>query len=180
VFGPTLKGEKVILEAPGVEDLETFRAWFTDLEITRYLLIRFAPSAKQEQEWFDRMAASENDVGWKVVAEGKTIGSTAIHGIDWVNRHGTTGTVLGDRSSWRKGYGSELVMLRTAYAFAELGMERMETESFTDNIGMHRCLEKAGYQKIGTRRRYVYRGAKWHDAFLFELLREEWEARNSR
>src|SRR5207302_5954338 len=107
---------------------------------------------------------------------GKTIGSTAIHDIEWINRTATTGTVIGDRSEWGKGIGTESVRLRTAYAFQELGLERLETESLAENTPMHRCLEKSGYRQIGVRQRSIYKGGGWHDRYIFELLRDEWEA----
>ena len=85
--------------------------------------------------------------------------------------------MIGDTSCWGRGYASEAVRLRTAYAFEELGLERLGSESFVENVRMHRALEKSGYHKIGRQRHYVYRGGAWHDVFLFELLREDWLAR---
>lgn len=38
-------------------------------------------------------------------------------------------------------------------------------------------LEKAGYARIGTRHEYVYGDGKWHDSYLFELLRRDWESK---
>jgi len=163
------------LGPPRSEDLETYRQWFADLQVTRFLLMRFVPSVQQEQEWYDQMGKSASDVVWAVVAGGKTIGTTAIHGIDWTNRHASSGMLIGDRSAWGHGYATQAVRLRTAYAFRELGLERLETESFAHNAPMHRVLEKAGYQRIGLRR-HLYKGGEWHDEVLFELLREDWLA----
>jgi RimJ/RimL family protein N-acetyltransferase len=84
---------------------------------------------------------------------------------------------LGDRSVWGRGYASEAVRLRTAFAFNELNLERLESESIAQNIGMHRALEKSGYQKIGRRRHVFYRSGQWLDSYIFELLRDEWQMR---
>jgi ribosomal-protein-alanine N-acetyltransferase len=174
MFGPVLRGERVSLEPPRVEDIEIFRTWFAELETTRYLLMRFALSQKQEEEWYERAATSQSDVHWSIRVGGRTIGSTGVHGIDWINRRGSSGMVIGDRSEWGKGHGSEVVRLRTAYAFEELGLERLETESLAVNRPMHRALQKTGYREAGRRRHYVFRGGEWHDAIIFELLRDEW------
>jgi len=178
MLGPILRGEKISLEPMRLEDIDTFRDWLSDLEITRYLLVRFVPSRRQEEEWYDHAARNESSVHWSIVAGGTPIGNTGIHGIDWINRHATTGTIIGDREYWGKGYASEAVRLRTGYAFSELGLERLETESLAENHAMHRVLEKSGYIRIGLRRRHVYRGGTWHDAILFELLRQDWLTRN--
>jgi hypothetical protein len=39
---------------------------------------------------------------------------------------------------------------------------------------MHRALQKAGYREVGRKRHYVFRGGVWHDAIIFELLRDDW------
>ncbi len=179
MLGPRLYGERISLQPARPEDLETFQHWFANLEVTRYLLTRFAFSAKQEEEWYQRVSHDEGIVSWRVVVAEATIGVTSIIGIDWINRQAMSGTIIGDRSQWGKGYGSEIVALRTRYAFDELGLERLETQSFAENRAMHRALEKAGYQGIGRRRHSVYRGGSWHDTLIFELLREEWHARQS-
>jgi RimJ/RimL family protein N-acetyltransferase len=165
------------LEAPRTEYLETYRSWLANPEVTRYLLVRFPPSQKQEEEWYERQAASEANVIWAIVHEAQAIGTTALHNVDWINRHATSGMLIGDRSQWGKGYASQAVALRTAYAFQDLGLERLESESFTVNTPMHRALEKVGYRKIGLKQHYVYRGGVWYDAFIFELLRDEWQER---
>ena len=77
---------------------------------------------------------------------------------------------------WRKGYGSEAAVLRTRYAFEMLGLEKLKTEVFAENIASRRVLEKAGYQTVGLQRREVFRHGRWHDLWLGEVLRDDWLA----
>lgn len=177
MLGPILRGEKLSLEPTRREDLGLFRTWLMDERVTRYLLRRFVPSDKAEEEWYDGVSSDHGAVAWSLIVNGKTIGNTAIGGIDWINRHGTTGMLIGETSQWGKGYASEAVRLRTAFAFNELNLERLESESFVDNVAMHRALEKSGYQNIGRKRRHMFRNGAWHDLFVFEVLRHEWLAR---
>lgn len=177
MFGPILPGDKVTLEPPQHDDLPLYRGWFADLEVTRNLLARFTPSEKQEEEWYEKASTADDQVTWRIVVGGKPVGTTSIFSIDWINRHGITGLVIGDRAEWGKGYASEAVKLRTAYAFQELGLERLESFSLDVNAAMHRALEKSGYHKIARRRRMYFTAGAWHDDFVFELLRDEWEAR---
>ncbi|GAC1318952.1 MAG: GNAT family protein [Chloroflexota bacterium] len=179
MFGPILRGEIVSLEPPCHDDLHLYPRWLANRQVTDTLLRQFVPSPQQEEEWFNNAAADQCGVTWRIVAAGRAIGGTGIHGIDWINRHGITGLFIGETSEWRKGYAREAVGLRTAYAFRDMGLERLESESMVDNIGMHRALEKAGYAKIGRRRHYIYRNGQWHDVFIFEVLRDEWMARQA-
>ena len=40
---------------------------------------------------------------------------------------------------------------------------------------MKRALLAAGYREIGIRRQEHFRDGAWHDVWLGELLREDWE-----
>ena len=175
MLGPVLRGEKITLQPATSADLPAFVRWLSDPAVTRYLLARFPPSEVGEEAWFEATAKNTATVHWAIVASATTVGVTGIHDIDWINRHAGSGLLIGERSEWGKGYAGEAVRLRTAFAFEELGLERLESTSVTDNVAMHRALERSGYRNIARRRRVYWREGRWHDDFLFELLREDWE-----
>jgi RimJ/RimL family protein N-acetyltransferase len=170
-----LCGEKVCLEPPRREDGDLRLRWFADLEVTRLYTAPGVPSLRQEEESYDRAARDENLVLWRIALDGRAIGSAFIHDIDWLNRSALTGMMIGERSKWGKGSGSEVVRLRTAYAFEELNLARLETSSVDVNIGMHRALQRSGFRQIGLRQRRYHILGTYHDEYIFELLREEWE-----
>lgn len=178
MFGPIIRGRQIYLAPPQPEHLDTYRRWFADRDVTHYLLLRHPPSSEQEAEWFDRMARSDEDVVWAILrAEGNVlIGSTALHRIDWRHRHAQSGIIIGEREHWGKGYASEAMRLRTAYAFQELGLEKVLTSVFAGNTGSRRALEKAGYRQCGLLRRHRFFDGRWHDEWMGEILRDEWEA----
>lgn len=180
MFGPNIVGERVRLGPPDATMIPAFLRWMADPEVIRYLTPTFPPSEAMEQEWLDRMARDENQVLWAVWATDgeagdRLIGTTGIHRLNWRDRRAVTGNLIGEKAEWGKGYGSEVVRLRTRYAFEMLGLEKVMTEAFQENRGSIRALEKAGYRQCGTLRRHIYRHGRWHDFWLAELLREEWE-----
>jgi RimJ/RimL family protein N-acetyltransferase len=176
MLGPTLTGPRLGLEPPRAEQAAAYARWFADPEVTRYVLRRTPPSARQEEEWLEEMARSEHDVVWVLVLrEGQTlIGMTGLHRIDWVSRHAWSGIVIGDPAHWGKGYATEAMRLRTAYAFTELGLEKLNTTVFAENEASRRALQHAGYRQAGLLRRNRWAGGRWHDEWLGEVLREEW------
>lgn len=178
MLGPVLQGEKISLEPVRAEFLPEFIRWFSDMSVTRYLLRRTPMSLKQEEEWFDTISKASDSVQWAITLEGAPIGVTGIHHIDTIDRGAMTGAIIGVRSEWGKGFATEAVRLRTDFAFQELNLERLETMSFAENMGMHKALERSGYRKIGTRTRSQYREGRWHDTILFELLRSEWDPKS--
>lgn len=175
MFGPVLKGQKVTLRPPIDGDAAKFIEWFADTEVTRYLGTAFPFSLQGEEEAIKRRGESKNDVWWVIEAEGRSIGATGIHRIDWINAHGITGTVIGDTSAWRKGYGSEAMALRTEYAFRQLNLHKLKSETFMDNEPSKRALQKAGYREVGVFREDFWRDGRWHDHWLCEVLRADWE-----
>jgi len=176
MFGPILQGEHIRLVPLTPEMLPVYVQWFSDTEVTRYMGRPFPPTLAQEHEWFERVTKSDTDLLWAIMAEDRHIGSTGIHDIQWRSRRAITGNLIGDKSAWGKGYGSEAVRLRTRYAFQELGLEKLETEVFMENAGSRRCLEKSGYRQYGVRRRHEFRDGRWHDFWIADILRDEWVA----
>ena len=59
------------------------------------------------------------------------------------------------------------------YAFEELGLNRVELETYSFNARAIRCYEKAGFRREGIRRRALYRDGKFHDVILMGILKEE-------
>ncbi len=178
MFGPVLRGDKVTLRPADDADPPRFVPWFADMEVTRYLGRRSAVALYQEVEYFRKAGESKDDVVWIIEAEGEAIGATGIHRIDWVSAHGTTGIVIGRPDAWGKGYASEAMALRTRYAFRELNLRKLVTEVFAENVASRRALEKTGYRTVGIRREHFWSGGAWHDVWLGEVLRSEWEERS--
>ena len=145
------------------------------MEVTRYLGRRSAVALYYEVEIFKKFGESDDTVFWVIEAGGETIGATGIHGIDWINAHGTTGIVIGEKQHWHKGYATEAMRLRTRYAFRELNLHKLMTEVFVGNEASRRALEKSGYRTVGMRRDHFFTLGKWHDVWIGEVLREDWE-----
>jgi RimJ/RimL family protein N-acetyltransferase len=178
MFGPLLRGEKVTLRPARENDAEDFVRWFADMEVTRFLSRRMAITLQQEQEFLKKLGESKDDVWWVLEADGKAIGATGIHRIDWIDAHGTTGIMIGEKDHWRKGYATEAMQLRTRYAFRELNLHKLLTEVDTDNEASKKALERNGYKAVGIRREQTFREGKWKDRWLGEVLRDDWEKTN--
>jgi RimJ/RimL family protein N-acetyltransferase len=175
MYGPVLVGTKVILRPPVDSDAALFVAWFGDLEVTRYLLRRFAVGQLQEEGFLKKIGESATDVFWMLEADGRPIGATGIHQIDWLHAHGTTGIVIGVKTEWGKGRASEAMALRTDYAFRQLNLHKLTSGAFMENEPSRRALAKAGYREVGIEREHLFREGRWHDHWVGEVLRADWE-----
>ncbi|MHB8588685.1 MAG: GNAT family N-acetyltransferase [Candidatus Dormibacteraceae bacterium] len=175
MYGPVIQGKLVRLRPPKPEDAPVMITWFEDMEVTRFLLVRNPPSIDMEKEWLDRTARNPDEVVWVVEHKGAAVGTTALHLIDWRNGFATTGTVIGDKSVWGKGFGRELMQLRARYAFTELPLRKLKSSFIDGNLASARAQAAAGYREIGRHHADMFVAGKWRDHVMTEVLREDWD-----
>jgi RimJ/RimL family protein N-acetyltransferase len=175
-------GERVRLRAIEREDVPRFVRWFNDPEVRQFLTMYRPLSRAEEERWVESLASRREDIVLAIeVRAGDQwvhIGNVGLHRIDWKNRTATLGIVIGEREYWGKGYGTEAVRTMLRYAFEELGLNRVELETYSFNPRAIRCYEKAGFKREGVRRQALYRNGKFHDVILMGILRDEFEEMN--
>jgi RimJ/RimL family protein N-acetyltransferase len=174
VYGPVIEGKLVRLRPPKPDDVAVIITWFEDLEVTRFILLRFPPSLNQENEWLDRMAKSQDDIFWVVEHEGGAVGATAIHQINWKNGSGITGTTIGDKALWGKGLGREVMQLRCRFAFTQLPLRKLKSAYFDGNEASAKAQASAGYREVGRYRADQFIDGIWVDHIITEVMREDW------
>jgi RimJ/RimL family protein N-acetyltransferase len=147
------------------------------MEVTRFLLRRNPPSARQEEDYLEQAAGDAHRVVWAItLREGRRpIGATALEKIDWRIRDAESGIMIGDKTEWRRGHATEAMRLRTEYAFLELGLRKVWTGVSMQNTASRRALERAGYRQCGLMRRHFFMAGRWHDVWVAEILREDWD-----
>lgn len=168
------KGDRVRLVPPDrTVHLENALRWMNDREITATIEFNLGISRKQEEAFFDRIEGpSDSDFIWAMLDETERhIGFIGLHGINWRNRAATGGLVIGERSAWGQGYASDAVRVRTRFAFAQLGLHRINGHTF--NPSMKRVYEKCGYRHEGTARQMFYRDGRWHDVEFYGILESD-------
>src|ERR1700694_2162491 len=116
------------------------------------------------------MGRDSDSVIWVIEHEGRAVGTTGIHQIDWKNGFGTTGTIIGDKSVWGKGLGRELMQLRTEYAFRHLPWRKLKSGYIEGNEASARAQAAAGYREVGRWRLDRFVDGEWRDHVLTEVL----------
>jgi [ribosomal protein S5]-alanine N-acetyltransferase len=176
---PGLKGEKVrLVPVDKAMHLENAMKWFNDPEVVQYLILNTGVTRGMEEEWFDRMQKRETAFAWAILDEtGRHIGFSEIDNIQWRRRLASTGTLIGDKAAWRKGYGTDSMRVRTHFAFEILGLHRLASGTRTDNIASQRALEKVGYKREGVARKAHFWGGQWYDIALYGILEDDYFSR---
>jgi RimJ/RimL family protein N-acetyltransferase len=169
------RGKRVCLVPPDRNiHLENALVWMNDPEITATIKLNLGVSRKQEEAFFDRIEmCNDDDFTWAIHDESdRHIGFIGLHRINWRNRAASGGLFVGDRSTWGRGYATEAVAVRSRFAFAQLGLHRINGHTF--NPAMKRVYEKSGYKHEGTAREMFWRDGRWHDVEVYGILESDW------
>jgi RimJ/RimL family protein N-acetyltransferase len=166
-----LRGERVrLVPADPTEHLDNALRWMNDPEVTARLEHFTGVTRRQEEAFFERIAAhADSELHWAVVTEDLGhIGFIALQQISWRNRSAVGGIVFGDRRAWGRGFATDAVRVRTRFAFEQLGLHRIE--GHTIHPAMRRVYEKCGYRHEGVARQKIWRDGRWYDADLYAAL----------
>lgn len=157
---------------------ENAMTWINDPEVTENVLIGDFPLGRlEEQSYFEKHSkGSRDDVAFAIeTLDGKHIGFSGIHNIGWQHRRATTGTIIGDREEWGKGYGTDAARVRAHYAFEVLNLRMLLSECLARNERSFRMQLAAGYKQCGyVPAKYWKRGA-YQDTIITYIDRESWE-----
>ncbi len=176
-----LTGERIILREYRQEDLIHMRKWVNDYEITKYLSNIFLyPQSKVDTEKFLN-AMIDGNINTKgfVIAHKDTeeyIGQLDLIKIDWPNRVGTIGVVIGTKENLGKGYGTEAIKLLQEFAFNKLNLNKLELDVRSFNERAIACYKKCGFIEEGRIRENFYVDGKYTDTIRMGLLKREWKS----
>lgn len=179
-------GQNIRFRSPERNDLPIFVRWLNDPEV-RYGIAMFLPmSQAREEEWFENMLkrpATEEGMVIEVRGPGPqgqeswtAIGNCGFMDIDWRNRNAEFGIMIGEKSYWNKGYGTEAVKLLVSHGFQTLNLHRIWLRVFATNPRAIKAYQKAGFTHEGTKRQAEYLDGQYVDVLIMSILRPEWQA----
>lgn len=174
-----LIGEKVILRAMELEDMEFLRTIINDPDTEKNVVgWSFAVSKYEQQKWYENQIQNKTNIRFIIEAEGKTIGVVSLTNIDWKDRKACTGIKLFGEDIKRKGYGTDAINTVMKYAFEELQLNKLYGSILEYNIASIKLHEKCGWKRAGILRQSVFKNNEYHDEILVEILKNEYEELN--
>ena len=176
-YGPEIMGKRVRLAPLDETMAEKFFSWINSPEVSRFRPAPPVESLEAEREWIRHHSETEQDIVWAIFCQedGELIGSTGLHRLSREHRRAVSGTLIGRPEYWGRGLAGELTRLRTAYAFEQLDLRKLNSEVIHGNNASLRMLMRVGYRVVGIFRDHFLRDGEWLDFYLLECLREDWE-----
>lgn len=152
--GPELSGNKVRLRTVRDDDLVRRVSWLNDPETAR-LFTGTVPlrvyMLTDAERWRQSTEADAKTVVWSIDAiDGTHIGDIDLHSIDDRIHSAKLTILIGDKSYWNSGYGTDVIRTVLSYAFGDLRLDNVYLRVFDFNNRAIRCYEKCGFVAIGT------------------------------
>lgn len=175
---PELNSARLRLRALDATDVDALFAIFSDPEITRYWSSAAMTSKADAEALLAEIADLEArgelmEWGLERRDGAALIGTCSLTNIDLDNRRGEIGFALG-RSAWGHGYMKEILPVLVEYAFATLGLHRLEADVDPRNTSSLRLLEGLGFQVEGHLRERWQATGEIQDSLFLGLLAREW------
>lgn len=173
-------GERVRLRAVEKTDLDQFFRWVNDPEVVAGTSLYRPLSLADEETWFENMRQAPPDEHPLVIeirqggGHWLSIGNLGLFGLQWRVRSAELGIMIGEKSYWDQGYGSEAIRLLLKHAFVTLNLHRVFLRVFEFNQRAIRAYEKIGFVHEGRLRQADYYQGKYIDVLLMGMLNSEW------
>ncbi len=170
------QGEKVrLVPLDPAKHLDNAVEWLNDPEVTAWTIVGDIPMLRLAEEDYFRESAKPNPAKVTFAIEtlaGEHIGMSGIHNIEPRNGVAMTGTLIGRRSEWGRGYATDAAIVRRRYAFNVLNLRILLSEVMAPNAASIRVLEKAGYREYGRIPKRSWKRGAYRDVVLMMVERE--------
>lgn len=168
-----MNGALVRLRAMEPADAEAQQRWFNDPDVTRHLAVRYPVSSvaiAQRLQGAATMTFANPRFSVERLSDGALIGYAALRDVTPESRNAELDLVIGERSAWGRGYGTDATDTVCRFAFDRMGLHRVQLWVFAEHAAAIRAYEKAGFVREGVARDRFFRRGAWHDCVLMARL----------
>src|SRR3984893_17045659 len=169
-----LRGERIYLRRPTMDDALRIFHWERDDEVWRYDPHRpYSQSMAEFLPIFERNYVQGNGRQfWFIIVDERhiPIGTITYFNVDYRLGQVEIGLGLGDKTRWGKGYGPEAIRTLVQYVFTLQGLARIYAETAIANKPARRAFVKANFVEVGPIFDPRSSGEPW---VLLEILRRK-------
>ncbi|HJF77350.1 MAG TPA: GNAT family N-acetyltransferase [Brevibacterium linens] len=171
-------GRSVRLRPLREDDLPYLEQWWFDPSIVVLQNHTVLPRpeggvSEQFSQWSANTSSEAVGFSIELTETEEFVGHVTLYGRNPINQSATLAIVLGPEFHGR-GYGSDAVRLAVKYGFLQLGLNRIELQTWAFNTRGIASYTKAGFVEEGRRREAVFFNGRRHDEVIMAILKDDW------
>ncbi len=167
IYRPFIDGQLLSLRDFRASDLsDEYQRWLSDGEVIRYIDSRFTPPSREALEGYVRKVQADGRTlffAMDAKDTGRLIGTVKLGPIHLVHRYADLGILIGNKSYWGRGFGTEAIALVTRFAFDRLNLHKVTANCYAPNAGSLAAFKKAGYVVEGHRLSHCFLDGEYVD-----------------
>jgi diamine N-acetyltransferase len=173
-----LQSQRIYLRPLEQSDAPLLLEWLNDVEIREITGETLPTSAAGLEAYLQRLEGDPRRVWFGIVERetGQLIGETGLLRMFPAWRTTDLSIILGDRSAWGKGYGTEVMLMMLEYAFGALNFHRVAVGVVGRNTRALRFYEKIGFRQEGIQRDGYFANHAYQDFIMMSILEDEFRA----
>jgi [ribosomal protein S5]-alanine N-acetyltransferase len=136
----------------------------------------FPYSTKDAHDWLNIILPENNPPRFfAITVDKQLVGSIGIISKTGIYRKNIEIGFFLSENFWGKGIATKAIKAATSYAFRDFDIVRVYAESFVDNIGSRRALEKAGFRLEAILKNSIIKNEIIKDSCIYSVLKEEFK-----
>jgi RimJ/RimL family protein N-acetyltransferase len=174
---PVMIGDRVYLRPIESNDIDnSWKAWLNQVQNSEFIVAK-VPATREDlaQHFWDSRSPVSVMFAVCEKSDDHYVGNVRLGEINFWNRTCNYGRLMGDPGGSDSECEDEALVLALAYAFYNLGMNRVSTLVFTGNEAFIRSNETVGMKREGMVREAFLKEGVYRDAIQFAMLREEYD-----
>ena len=168
--GRVIHGTRVVLRPVEERDHALIHAWQNDPEVW-WLMDYEGPFSMQDIAESEQRAREEGHP-YMIEVDGTPIGRIGLNSFRRRDRICSLYILIGERSAWEQGYGTDAVAALVDEAFDRYDLHRVELWSTADNERAIHVYEKCGFVVDGRLPERSWKGGAWVDRVVMSVTRE--------
>ncbi|TYB96789.1 MAG: GNAT family N-acetyltransferase [Kosmotoga sp.] len=140
-----------------------------DYELQELINDRDILATMSEKQWYSLNMPERID--YRLEVDGELVGSIMLNNIRWFN-HKARISIFIKLSEQNKGYAKRSLRMIVDHCFNMLNFHRLEAEIVDYNEKSIKLFESLGFKREGIMREAKYYEGKYHDIYLYGLLKD--------
>lgn len=173
-----IEGEKVVLRPITKADASAeYLSWLNDDEVIKGLeTVKKPYTMAMLEDYIDGVLKNPAAHMFMIFDKktNKAIGTSKVHNINTAQGTCNLGMIIGDKSYWRGGYGSDALRTTIGYAFNTLGIRKICESVYSNNPAALLMDMKIGFVVEGVQKEQVLVDGKYIDKIIIALFARDW------